>query len=724
MRIGCLPAGLLWLGIFPILAGAQQPAAPLGTAREVRELSREMAARALPVRMEGVVTFVSPANGAFIVADATTGIFVSTPDAAVAGLPPPEQNFEGPPGLGMKVEVIGITAPGGFAPIIIPRQIRFLGPGFLPRAVPVTIADLQTGRFDCERVQVRGVVQHAAFGVRGIDAVRLELAAVGGHFVAYALVPGGFDPQRLEDAEVSLSGLALTFFNERGEIVGARVQLHGIEDVEIVRPAPATPFDAPEARLDSLLPFSPQQASLHRQRVSGTVTVCRPGAYFYIQEGDRAVRVSTRATVPLAPGDRVEVSGFVELLESFAELREAVVRKLGSAAVPPAQPITRAAVLRTNPWQAPPRSASHLDGRRVVLQGRLEKVESIGAEGRRISLDCDGHLIFATLAQEEPRAALQRLVPGSDVSVTGVCRVQLSGGRPTLSNPVPTGFELLVHSPEDVAVLRVPPWWTLRRLWLALGGTGLVLAMALIWAWMLRRRVAQRSAELEAEIGARRDAAVVFEATLRERRRLAADLHDTLEQALTGLALQLEAVDIFQRSEPERGTRHLQLARQFLARSRDDVRRTVWNLRAQGLEGRTFGEALREMAIAQGEAGGVRVEIEIEGEEFPLPDFIASNLLLLAQESVTNSLKHAAAQAITLRVTFGSEGVSLTLEDDGRGFDVAHVPGMKEGHFGLQGMRERVRRIGGKLEITSGAGRGTRIAARVPVGAFESIVES
>jgi signal transduction histidine kinase len=702
-------------------AMAQDTATPLQTLQAIRDLDRKIAAQGLPVRVRGVVTFISPsAQGSFFFADETTGVFVAAMDAVRRGMPPVKQNFEGLPQQGMLVEVTGITAPGGFAPVIIPQKVERLGMAPLPPVKPVAVADLLTGRLDCERVRVRGVVQHADFTDRQIDAARLELAAVGGHFVAYALHPEGFDPGRLLDAEVDLSGLALSFFNERGELVGARVQLQGIEDVAIVRPAPESPFAVPETQLDALLPFSSDPPSLHRQRMSGTVTVCRPGSYFYIQEGQRAIRVNTRETAPLSPGDRVEVSGFAELWQSFAEVREAVFRKLGSAPVPAPEPITYQQVMAGPRTAGAPNAASHLDGRRVALRGRVDKVEDSDPSGRRLSLDCDGHVVFAMLANEEPRAALEKVVPGSEVSVVGACQVQLSVGRPTLSNPVPTDFQLLVHSPTDVTVLRVPPWWTPQRLSLALGGTGAVLALALAWAWLLRRRVTQ----LVAETAARQGAVVEFEATLRERKRLAADLHDTLEQALTGLALQLEAADIFRTTEPERGTHHLNLARQFLSRSREDVRRSVWNLRAQGLEGRTLPEALRESAASQADSQSVRMAVEVDGEPIALPDFIAGNLLLLAQEAMTNALKHADAGSITARVQFAADGVTISVEDDGCGFDPVHAPGQKDGHFGLQGMRERVKRLGGTLEIKSSPGAGTRVNASVPKRAFNAAVDA
>ncbi len=704
---------LLLLVLAPLVVCAQNLPEVLTTTRAVRELDRKRSAAGLPVKVKGVVTFVSPqTNGSFIVDDGDTGVYVATSDALKRGIT--EQDFSGEVALGMMVEVTGVTGSGGFAPVIVPRQLRVVGTAPLPPVKRAEVVDLQTGRLDCERVKVRGVVQNAELGPRLIESVRLELSSVAGHFVAYALKPEGFDPRSLIDAEVDLSGVALTFFNERGEIVGARVQIRGMEDVEIIRPAPESPFAVPEATLDALLPFSPERPNLHRRRISGTVTASRPGSYFYVQDGERAVRVTTRNTTPLSPGDRVEVSGFIELWEYFAEVREAVFRKTGTGPIPPPVPITYATVLLARTRAEPGLGASHLDGRRVVLEGRIEKVEAGEDGGTRISLDCDGRLVFATLINLAPADALRRMARGSEVRVTGVCQVQLSVGRPTLSNPVPTGFQLLVQSADDVAVLRVPPWWTPERLLLALGGTGVVLALALAWVLLLRRQVTLRGAELATEIGNRRNAAVEFDATLRERKRLAADLHDTLEQALTGLALQLEAVVLFRNDEPERSTRHLHLARQFLARSREDVRRSVWNLRAQGLEGRTLVEALHEMVGSLTEGQPVECACEVEGQPIPLPDFIAGNLLLLAQESVTNALKHAEPGTIRVKVTFSPEKIILAVEDDGIGFDPARAPGLQEGHFGMQGMRERVKRLDGTIAIQSTPGKGTQIVAEVP----------
>lgn len=231
----------------------------------------------------------------------------------------------------------------------------------------------------------------------------------------------------------------------------------------------------------------------------------------------------------------------------------------------------------------------------------------------------------------------------------------------------------------------------------------------------MRRQVSKRGRQLAGEIAAREAATLEFDAILRERRRLANDLHDTLEQALTGLALQLEITERSKTTDPELSARHLNLAQQFLERSRREVHRTVWDLRAHGQDGRDFLDILRERANAMATGSAVSISVEREGNAFMLPDLVAGNLLMLAQEAVTNSLKHGSPGNIEVRLRFAPENVELEVKDDGRGFDPSTAPGQGDGHFGLQGMHERVKRLGGSLRVESSPGHGTAITVWVPI---------
>jgi signal transduction histidine kinase len=304
------------------------------------------------------------------------------------------------------------------------------------------------------------------------------------------------------------------------------------------------------------------------------------------------------------------------------------------------------------------------------------------------------------------------------VELSGICELEIDrlDILPWFSI---TGFHLWLSSPDDLRVVSTPPWWTPQRLGIMLAGVLLVLGLTLVWGYAMRRQVAHRSGLLAKEISAREAASLEFDAILSERRRLANDLHDTLEQALTGLALQLEITERSKTNDPELSARHLNLAQQFLERSRREVHRTVWDLRAHGLDGRDFLDILHERAKAMVAGSPVAISVEREGVAYALPDLVAGNLLMLAQEAVTNALKHGSPAKIEVRLRFSQDRVELEVKDDGRGFDLGTAPGQSDGHFGLQGMHERVKRLGGTLAVKASPGRGASITVCVPISSGE-----
>jgi signal transduction histidine kinase len=572
-----------------------------------------------------------------------------------------------------------------------------------------------SGIHDCQRVTMTGVVQSAeSLPRRAWRELRLRVATPTGQcsFVLYdqSTVP----LEDLVDSEVTLTGVFLSYFNSRREFLGSRVLTNDPGDLVVRRPPPADAFAVAEVPLGNALGFSPQGPDLHRRRVRGTVTLSKPGSYFYLQDGRQALRINTRQADVLRPGDRVEAAGFLVLEHHRAEMQEAVFRRQDQGPAPVPLEIGRSQALVREP-RASYSPAQDYDDYLVAVRGRLVSIDHKHGEPLRLNLECDGALVPVEFASAPAGDFAASLRPGSELRVSGVCTVTFSNSLPVVDWPEPVGMRLLLRGAEDVVVIRASPWWTPARLSAALGLTAGVLLVSLIWVVLLRRRVTQRSAELAEEMRARRDAAVEFESTLRERNRLAADLHDTTEQALTGLAFQLEATEALQGRSPERSQQHLGLARQLLGRSREDLRRSIWNLRASPLENNTLTEALHEVVADR--SAGLTVTITVEGHGQPraLPDFVAGNLLLLAQEGITNALKHAAPTQIKLDLRFGDHDLTLTIRDDGTGFDPPAASGPKDGHFGLQGMRERMKRLGGRLELRSRPGEGTTVTATVPV---------
>ena len=213
-----------------------------------------------------------------------------------------------------------------------------------------------------------------------------------------------------------------------------------------------------------------------------------------------------------------------------------------------------------------------------------------------------------------------------------------------------------------------------------------------------RARLFARSAELGA---------------LEEPNRLAREIHDTLAQGLAAIALKLEAADaaIEAGAPPERARAPLGQALGLARRSLDEARRSVLELRAAPLEGRGLAAALRDLA-AEARAAGLAVELHIEGDDGALPPRAALGLYRIAQEAVANATRHAGAARLELRLAVGAGRAALSVADDGGGFDPGRRPA---GRFGLIGMGERARLLGGALRVESAPGRGARVVAEVPL---------
>lgn len=690
------------LAFSPVVRGEE---ARVMTPREIHSLPRKEASLARPVKVRGVVTFAYPEPiGNFVIEDESGGLFINAKELG---------KNERSPAPGSMVEVTGLTGAGGYAPVVMANAVELLGTAPLPTARPVTVNQLLTGRFDSRRVEIRGVVQHAEHRNQ-IEKFGLELACEFGRVTVLALESGGVAPADLIDAEVTLSAVCFPFFNERAQVAGVRLELSSAREIEINRPPFEEIFSTPLVSLDRLQPFSPEGANFHRQRIRGTVTLVRPDSYLYLQDGDQAVRVNLAARSSVQVGDRIEAVGFPGVRTRFVEWQRAIVRKIGSAPIPPPVVTQPDQILRTG-LTVVERSKNDWDGRHITLSGVLEKVEMLNDGQCQLFIDSGGQSTTAILSWPDPDGYISELRPGSSISATGICVVQYSDVWPTSTYADPTSISLLLRDVADVRVLRAASWWTPMRLRLALVVILTILLISLFWARSLRREVVKRTEALVNETRARRDAEVEFNATSRERERMAVDLHDTVEQALTGVSYQLVVSEALHKTEPQRSLQHLDLAKQLLAQSREEVRRSVWNLRAQALNGRHLAEVLRDVAAGLSTRNPVQTHVAVIGEEHELPDFIAGHLLLLAQEAMTNAIKHATPENIHITLEFSEGSVELRVHDDGTGFEPRNAPGLAEGHLGLQGMRERMKRLGGVVNVESSPGQETTIRARVPL---------
>jgi two-component system NarL family sensor kinase len=199
-----------------------------------------------------------------------------------------------------------------------------------------------------------------------------------------------------------------------------------------------------------------------------------------------------------------------------------------------------------------------------------------------------------------------------------------------------------------------------------------------------------------------------------ERNRLAREIHDTLAQGLTAVSLQLESADALLEAsaDPERVRQAVRQALSLTRANLEEARRSVLDLRAAPLEGRTLMKALEALAKEVSKGGKTRVRFEGLGDDRPLPVRFEAGLYRIAQEALANIEQHARARHARLRLELTPEQVLLTIGDDGQGFESAQVP---KDRYGLIGMNERARLLGGTLSLESSPGSGTCLEVSIPL---------
>jgi signal transduction histidine kinase len=309
--------------------------------------------------------------------------------------------------------------------------------------------------------------------------------------------------------------------------------------------------------------------------------------------------------------------------------------------------------------------------------------------GERVLVLKRGETVFeAGIDQSKAGPDLDAIRSGSLVSVVGVYSYQ--------SGPPPS-FRLVLRSPADVVVVAAAPWWTLRHTAVMVFMLFTAGCVGLVWATTAAKRKRQQ-----------------YQAVLSERNRVARELHDTLEQGLAGIALQLEAVSGSLDVSPDGARQSLDVARQMLRYSIEEARRSVMDLRSQALERSDLAGALTNLACHMTTGTSTTASVHVSGEPQRLDVAQEHHLLRIGLEGLANALKHANPSRIDIELRFRGNETDLVVRDDGCGMGPNGL-GAPDGHFGLQGVRERVDKLGGRLRIESTPGAGTQLMVTVPV---------
>ena len=208
-------------------------------------------------------------------------------------------------------------------------------------------------------------------------------------------------------------------------------------------------------------------------------------------------------------------------------------------------------------------------------------------------------------------------------------------------------------------------------------------------------------------------------AVLEERNRIAREIHDTLAQSFAGVVIQLEAAKDVLTEKPEESHGHISQAQALAREGLTEARRSMWALRPSSRLRNGLTDALDRFVREASETTNIDIRFAVEGMLRTSAPDVEFNLLRVAQEALSNALRHARPANVEVRLVFSSDNVHLSIKDDGDGFEST---GSNGDGLGLIGMRERLESLGGKLAIQSEPGRGTMIVGDVPIDRAKDVV--
>jgi signal transduction histidine kinase len=232
-------------------------------------------------------------------------------------------------------------------------------------------------------------------------------------------------------------------------------------------------------------------------------------------------------------------------------------------------------------------------------------------------------------------------------------------------------------------------------------------------AWLMQRQREQRAALAEANQKLIQYASTTEHlAASQERNRLARELHDTLAHSLSGATVQLEAVQALWDVQPREARQMLDQALEATQNGLTEARRALGALRASPLDDLGLSLAISDIAKSTAARSNLHLELDAQNHIENLPPEVEQCIYRVAQEAMANVARHAEAKALYVAVRHNAKTLTLTIADDGRGFDPAQV---NDAHYGLKGLRERAEMIGASLYVDSKLKTGTTIRLVVPL---------
>ena len=580
-------------------------------------------------------------------------------------------------------------------------SIKVLEHGMPPPTVLAEPAEIIRGAYNYMPVSVEGVITDVA--PDDADPYRfwtwflVEQSGVKVPCTFYSRDPNQMKRlYQLVDATVRITGMAGPDISQRG-FMRTHVNAPSLDDIRVIEPPPVDPFACEAFESTSRDRLEGIRKIAHRRRLSGRLIAGwgRRNLFVRLANGNKIrVRLGEEQDLP-PPNALVSVAGFLRKDAFFAWFDNALLR----VDAPPQGDLEEPLdidIARLFPPDGTPAVDSTMNGALIRLRGRVRSIYRPGTTFGCFEMDVGPTIVPVEIGMTSPPEI------GSEVEVTGVCIVNSeTEDRRSLFTRI-HGISLAPRRQDDVRVICGPPWWTPSRFFAAISLLLAVIVAIVIWNISLTRVSDRKSRELLNEKSAR------LESQLRvdERTRLAIELHDSLAQNLTGVSLQLDAAEMAADTDPKESAERLGNARRALKSCREGLRYCLSDLRSQTFEHADMAEAITE--TVRPNIGKTRLSVRFNVPRSLLSDSSAHAVLCIVRELAVNAVRHGRASEIKVAGELDNGAIRFSVRDNGMGFDPSSHPGSEEGHFGLLGVRERVKAFKGEFNIMSSATAGTK----------------
>ena len=531
----------------------------------------------------------------------------------------------------------------------------------------------------------------------------------GGHFVYSCILTNDTasvirDLQPYIDRDVSISGssLAPTIINR--PFTGLQINLASPSSIKPLDSGDRDPFDIPV--LDAALTTSELATSTPR-KIRGTIAARwqKRKAILRLENGETMMAEFRDGTPLPQVGEHIEAAGIPVTDLYRTHLTRAFWRK--AALAKPSDPEKASSVPLEKLFMNSGRFILNTKyyGRPVAVKGRARELVMDENGGRRLLIENGG--LTVQIDCGDAAEALGEIEIGSLVSASGICVIDSEFWSGAVPFPRNKSLFIVARGNGDLQILARPPWWTPARLLIVIGILAFFASAVLVWNILLKK-VSDRKGR---DLAAARFANSVSELKVRERTRLATELHDSVVQILTGAIMKLRAADKMFESDPAASKKLLSLAMKTLDSCRDETRNCIWDLRNQALDEPVMDKVLVR-ALAP-HAGDAKLTVRFAVPRDRLTDNTAHAIICATRELLLNAVRHGKAKSVQVAGCINGARLHFSVKDDGIGFNPATRPGPDEGHFGLQGVQERIEAIGGEVKIVSTPGAGTKVSASI-----------